>query len=84
MNSYHHGWMIYLIYSQTDEKHLSHLELVFGKFRGQHKIKNVKMLILQERNRKLRSLMSGQELSPMKQNIKAITDLTPATNITET
>ena len=73
-----------LIYSQTEEEHLKHLELVFKQFREAHiKLKISKCKFFKNEIEYLGHLVSGQGLSPMRQKIKVITDLAPTTNITE-
>ena len=72
-----------LIYNQMEEEHLKHLELVFEKLRGWYKIENVKFEFFKMEIEYLGHLVSGEGISPVKQKIKAITDLAPATNITD-
>ena len=73
-----------LIYSQTEGEHLTHLELVFFKFREAGiKLRMSKCEFLKKKIEYLGHLVSDQGISPMKQKIKAITDLAPTTNITE-
>ena len=72
-----------LIYSPTKE-HITHLELVFEKFREPGiKLKMSQCEFLQNKIEYLGHLISGQGISPMKQKTKAIKNLAPATNITK-
>ena len=73
-----------LIYSQTKEEHLKHLQLVFGKYREAGiKLKISKYEYVKNEIEYLGHLVSGQGISPMRQNIKTITDLAPRTKMTE-
>ena len=73
-----------LIYNQTEEEHLKHLELVFEKHREAGiKLKMSKCELFKKEIEYLGHLVSGQGISPMKQKIKAMTNLAPTTNITE-
>ena len=63
-----------LIYSQIKEEHLKLLELVFEKFK-EASIKLKMSKNFKKEIQYLRHLVSGQGISPMKQKIKAITDL---------
>ena len=56
-----------LIYSQTEEEHLKHLELVFETFREVGiKLEMSKCEFLKNKIEYLGHLMSGQGISPMK------------------
>ena len=67
-----------------EEQHLKHLELVFNKFcKASIKLKMSKCNFFKKEIEYLGHLVSGEGISPMKQIIKAITDLAPTTNITE-
>ena len=67
-----------LIYSQTKEEHLKHLELVFEKFRGASiNLKMSKCEFFKKEIEYLGHLVPGQGISPMKQKIMAITDMAP-------
>ena len=73
-----------LIYSQTKDEYLKHLQLVFEKFReASIKLKMSQCEIFKNKIEYLGHLVSGQGISSMRQKIKAKTDLAPATNITE-
>ena len=75
-----------LIYSQTEEEPFKHIQLVFDKFcEAGIKLKMSKCEFFKCKIEYLGHLVSGKGISPMKQKAKAITitDLAPATNITE-
>ena len=73
-----------LIYRQTEEEHLKYLEYIFEKFREPSiKLKMSKCQLFKKEIEYLGHLVSDQGMSPMKQKIKAITDLAPTTNVTE-
>ena len=58
-----------LIYSQKEEEHLKHLELAFGKFRKACIKLKCQMRIFKKEIEYLRHLVSGEGISPVKQNI---------------
>ena len=65
-----------LIYSQTEKEHLKHLEVDFKKLReASIKLEVSKCEFLKKEIEHLWHLVSGEGISPMKQKIKAITDL---------
>ena len=68
-----------LIYGQTEEEHLGHLELVFcEEFReASIKLKCQNMNISRKKLEYLGHIVSCQGIYPMKQKIKAITDWPP-------
>ena len=78
-------WMDDLvIYSQTEGEHLKHIQLVFEKFhKAGIKLKMSKSEFFKNGIECLGHLVSRKEVSPIKQKVKAISDLAPATNITE-
>ena len=61
-----------LIYSETEEEHLNSI-----------KLKILKCQFFKKEIEYLGHLVSGEGISPLKQTIKAITDLAPTTNLTE-
>ena len=73
-----------LIYSQTEEEHLKHLQLVFEKFREAGiALKMSKCEFFKNKIEYVGHLVSDQRISPMRQKIKAPKELPPAINITE-
>ena len=71
-------WMDNLLICSQTEEHLKHLELVFEKFREAIiKLKMSKCEFFMKEIEYLGHLVSGQGISPMKQKIKAITNLAP-------
>ena len=73
-----------LTHSQTEEDHLKHIYLVFEKFHEAGiKLKMSKCKFFKSEIDYLVHLVSRKGISPMKQEMKAITDLAPTTNITE-
>ena len=72
-----------LIYSQTEDEHLKHLQLVFEKFREAGiKCTMSKCKFFKNKIEYLGHFVWSSNI-PMRQKIKAITDLAPMTNITE-
>ena len=73
-----------LIYSQTEEEHLKHIQLLFDKFQeARIKLKTSRGKFFKSQIEYLGHLVLGQGTPSMKQKPQAIMDLVPATNITE-
>ena len=73
-----------LTYSQTEEEHLEHIQLVFQKLQEAGiKLKVTKCEVFKSQIEYLGYLLSGQGIPPMKLKVQAIMDLVPATNIAE-
>ena len=71
-----------LICSQTEEEHLNQLELAFEKFiKAGIKLKMSKCEFFKNKIEYLGHLVSGHEISPKRQKLKAIIDLALITNI---
>ena len=74
-----------LIYSQTEEEHLKHFKLVFSKLREAGiKLKMSNCELFKNKSEYSGHLVSGEGISPLRQKIKAITDMVPTTNNDET
>ena len=72
------------IYSEPEEEYIKHMQLVFEKFQEAGiKSKMYECKFFQSEIEYLGHLISWKWVSPMKQKVKAITKLAPATNITE-
>ena len=70
--------------SQIEKEHVKHIQLIFKKFRQAGiKLKISKCEFFKSQIEYLGHLVSGQEISPMKQKVEAIMGLVPATNSTE-
>ena len=72
-----------IIYGQTDDGYLKHIQLVFEKLlEAGIKLKMSKCKFFKSQIEYLGHLVSGQGISPMKQKVQAIKGWVPATNIT--
>ena len=71
-----------IVYSKTEQDHLTHLQTVFNKFRyAGLKLKPSKCDFFKLHIEYLRHLISDTGIYPLKQKVQAILDLAPPSNV---